>query len=265
MSVDDDTDALVDELRAAGCVFAEEEAAILRDRASGAEELARWVGRRIAGEPLEHVVGVVKFAGVELAVGPGVFIPRQRTRLVAAVAGEAVARYRPGAVFVEPYCGVAPIAAVVARDYPGAVVVATDVDPVALDYARRNLGLAATVCRGIGLAGVPAELRGRVSAIAAVPPYVPVDELDLMPAEARDHEPLRTHSGGAGGLDEVGYLIAEAVTWLEPGGTLLIELHRDQADTAAEIAVDHGCSITVVTEHAAYPDDGHTAVAVLGR
>ena len=70
--VTSDLDELVTRLRAAGCVFAEEEAQILRRHAADDEELARWADRRVAGEPLEHVVGVVEFAGLELSVGPGV-------------------------------------------------------------------------------------------------------------------------------------------------------------------------------------------------
>lgn len=258
-------DELVTELRSAGCVFAEDEAQILRSRAADGEQLARWVRRRVAGEPLEHIVGIVEFAGLDLVVGPGVFIPRQRSRLLAAVASGEV-RATPDSktpVFIEPYCGVAPLAAVVARDHPHAAVVVSDVDPVALDYARRNVGPRARVCEGAGLSGLPSELRGGVAVIAAVPPYVPDDELDLMPGEARDHEPVATHAGGAAGLAEVRRLIVDAAEWLAPGGVLAVEMHRDQTDEAAGLATRSGSTATVVTEHPAYADDGHTAVLVM--
>jgi len=262
--VTSDLDELVTRLRAAGCVFAEEEAQILRRHAADDEELARWADRRVAGEPLEHVVGVVEFAGLELSVGPGVFIPRQRTQLIAAVT-DAEVTDDPGAVFVEPYCGAAPIAAVVAQDHPSIAIVASDIDPAALRYAEMNLGPSSTVVQGRGLAGLPAELRGSVAVIAAVPPYVPDAELDLMPAEAREFEPLETHSGGCGGLDEVGLLVEESAGWLRPGGVLLVELHRDQAPHAIRLAETAGLGATTVSSHALYKGDGHTAVLVARR
>ncbi|GAB10834.1 putative methyltransferase [Gordonia araii NBRC 100433] len=267
MSVDFDADALVGALRAAGCVFAEDEARILRHRAVGEGQLSEWLRRRIAGEPLEQIVGAVEFAGLDLAVGAGVFVPRQRTRLVAAIAsdevGAALAADPSGTVFVEPYCGAAPIAAHVARDHPAAAIVATDIDPVALAYAERNLSSPAIVRRGSGLAGLPQGLRGRVSVTAAVPPYVPDGELDLMPGEARGFEPVSSHSAGAAGLDEVSRLLREAREWLRPTGVVALELHRRQADAAARIAVDAGFQPTVRTSHRSFSDDGHTAVLLL--
>lgn len=259
-----DSDALVTRLRAAGCVFAEEEALILRRHAADDDELARWADRRVAGEPLEHIVGVVEFAGLELSVGPGVFIPRQRTRLIAAVASDEVVD-DAGVVFVEPYCGAAPIAAVVARDHPAVVIVATDIDSTALRYAEMNLGLSSTVVQGRGLAGLPVELRGIVAVIAAVPPYVPDDEVELMPGEAREYEPVATHAGGRGGLDEVGLLVEESVGWLRPRGVLLVELHRDQARHAVRLADEAGLIAATVTEHPSYDDDGHTTILVARR
>ncbi len=256
---------LVTRLRAAGCVFAEEEAQILRRHAIDDDELARWADRRVAGEPLEHIVGVVEFGGLGLSVGPAVFIPRQRTRLIAAVASDEVGAALaadPRAVFVEPYCGAAPIAAVVARHHPTAVVAVSDIDPAALRYAETNLGPSATVVPGRGLSGLPAELRGSVVVIAAVPPYVPDEELDLMPGEAREYEPVATHAGGRGGLDEVGLLVEESAGWLRPGGVLFVELHRDQAPEAVRLAETARLRATTISSHSSYDDDGHTTVLV---
>lgn len=249
-------DPLVARLRTAGCVYAEEEAALLREAADGAGRpaLDRLVDRRVAGEPLEHVVGWVELGGRRLSVGPGVFIPRQRTRLLARRALEALPR-RPGAVLVEAYAGVAPVAATVAAGRPDAEVHACDHDPAALAYARANLAdhPRARTHLGDGLAALPDHLTGRVDVLAAVPPYVPDDARGLLPHGA-DHEPDVALLGGADGLDHVRRLLA-ATDLLSPEGCVLVELHRDQAVTAAAYAGARG--LAVRTYHG---DDGQTAV-----
>lgn len=226
-------DGVVAQLRAAGCVFAEEEATILREAAADDADLTRLVARRVAGEPIEHLVGWVEFAGRRLAVGPGVFVPRRRSELLAAVAvGAAASRQRP--VMVEPYCGAAPLASTVGAWMPTARVYATDIDDVALRCARRNLGADAGVLRGSGLAGLPAALRGRVDVIAAVPPYVPDAALALLPHEAADHEPRRALLAGADGLNHIGTLIAQAPGWLAADGVLAIEMNEEQAQMVTD-------------------------------
>ncbi|WP_059037859.1 N5-glutamine methyltransferase family protein [Gordonia desulfuricans] len=246
-------DPLAAMLRSAGCVFAEDEATILRDAAGGdAGLLQRLCVRRIHGEPLEHVVGWVAFAGRRLSVGPGVFVPRRRSELLAAVTLGAAAQIREPTV-LEDYCGVAPIAATVAAHLPAAHVHATDIDEHALVHARRNVG-DDRVYRGDGLAGVPTDLRGAITVLAAVPPYVPAGALALLPHEAAEHEPRRALLAGADGLDEVRRLIVDAHAWLAPGGHLAIEMNTTQADV---IAAEAGENHTV----ARFADaDGQTAV-----
>ncbi|MGR2752364.1 SAM-dependent methyltransferase [Agromyces arachidis] len=228
----DAADALAARLRASGSVFAEDEAAALRSTARDSGELERMARRREAGEPLEHVVGWVGFGRLRLSVGPDVFVPRQRSLLLARAAVRAL-RDRRDPVMLEAYCGVAPIAASVALERPDAEVHAADVDPVALGYARRNLPASAGVHRSVALAGLPAELRGRCSVVAAVPPYVPASALGLMPREAREHEPTAAITAGADGLDHVRALIAQAAEWVGADGCVLVELHRSQYRAAA--------------------------------
>ena len=237
-------------LRAAGCVFAEDEARILLDQQDAVDELESAVARRVAGEPLEHIVGWVDFGDVRLHVGPGAFIPRQRSLFLAA---QVISAVKPGDVFVEAYAGVAPLAAAVSHA-AGARVHAVEYDPAAAEYAARNLP-DGDVHVGESLHPLPADLRGQVDVIAAVPPYVPDGALDAMPSEARDHEPRATHRGGSDGLDHVRRLIDEARDWLTPGGVLLVELHRDQAPTAIGHARAAAYAATTVTGQ-----DGHTAV-----
>ena len=183
-------------LRAAGCVFAEEEAALLTEAAPDAEALEALVRRREASEPLEPLVGWVDFCGLRLAVEPGVFVPRQRTALLV---GEAAALLGPGDVVVDLGCGTGAVGAAVAAAVPGVEVYAVDVDPAAVACARRNLP-PDRVLEGDLYDPLPAALRGEVAVVVANAPYVPTEAIALMPREARDHEHRVALDGGPDGL-----------------------------------------------------------------
>lgn len=231
------------QLRAAGCVFAEDEAYILIEAAGDdAERLAQLVQARADGAPLEPLVGWVEFAGQRLSVGPGVFVPRQRTlRLLELVLDEL--KQLPSArtrTFVEAFAGVAPLAAVVSSELPDVRVLACEQDPVALEHATVNLADRGTAHRSDVLSGLPHALRGDVAAVAAVPPYVPDDDIVLLPREARDHEPAVALSGGPDGLRWIRALIDEAAAWIEPGGLLLVELADHQLTAAAQYGDGRG-------------------------
>lgn len=249
---------LVQRLRAAGCVFAEREAAALRAAASG-DRLEELVVRRVQGEPLEHLVEHVDLGRLRLSVGPGVFVPRQRTRLLVAVATRR-ARAARAPVLVEACAGVAPVASAVAARVPRTEVHATDVDPVALRHARVNLPPGAGVHQGSLLDGLPGGLRGRTTLLVAVPPYVPDGAAGELPREAVEAEPARALFGGPDGLDVVRALIAAAPPWLAPRGRVLLELHAAQYDAAAALGVRAGL---VPRRHDAA--DGQTVVLDLAR
>jgi release factor glutamine methyltransferase len=234
-------DPLADRLRVAGCVFAEDEAALLRAEAAGVA-LEALVARRVSGEPLETVLGWAELDGVRVAVDPGCFVPRQRTVLLARLAVAA-----DPTVIVELCCGVAPVATLVAASCPHAEVHAADVDLRTLAPARRNLPRA-QVHQGDLYDALPAGLRGRVDVLAANAPYVPTAEIRQMPREARDHEPLVALDGGTDGLDLHRRIAAGATTWLRPGGVLLIETSVRQAPTTAAICVDAGLHPEVVRD-----------------
>ncbi|PPK62766.1 putative protein N(5)-glutamine methyltransferase [Actinokineospora auranticolor] len=242
-------------LRAAGCVFAEDEAALLVDAARDPAHLADLVARRVAGLPLEHLLGWAGFAGLRVQVDPGVFVPRRRTEFLAE---HAAALAAPGAVVVDLCCGCGAVAAAVRARVPGVDLHAADLDPRAVDCARRNLPGAA-VHRGDLLAALPAELRGRVSVLVANVPYVPTAAIDLMPPEARAHEPHTALDGGADGLDLHRRLAAEGAPWLAPGGHLLTETSAEQAPTA--VAVLAAAGLDARAEH----DPDRDATIVLGR
>ena len=202
-------------LRAAGCVFAEDEARLLAGTGLSGDDLEDLVARRVAGEPLETVLGWVEFAGRRLVVAPGVFVPRRRTELLARVAASYADR---SSTLLELCCGVAPVAAVV----PAGEVHASDVDPVALECAARNVPHGTLHLSDLYDA-LPDGLRGRVDVLVANAPYVPTDRIALMPPEARDHEPAVALDGGVDGVDLHRRIAAGATAWLAPGGVLLVE------------------------------------------
>jgi release factor glutamine methyltransferase len=216
---------IVATLRAAGCVFAEDEARLLTDAARDTGQLADMVRRRAAGVPLEYVLGWVEFCGLRIAVDPGVFVPRRRTELLA---WQAIALAPPGAVFVDLCCGAGAVAAAAACVVPLVEPHAADIDPAAVRCARRNVH-SGHVYEGDLYTPLPATLRGRVDVLVANAPYVPTGAIDLMPAEARLHENRVALDGGADGLDVLRRVIAGAPAWLAPGGHLLVETSDAQA------------------------------------
>ncbi|SHH34315.1 release factor glutamine methyltransferase [Jatrophihabitans endophyticus] len=229
------TDPVVTRLRAAGCVFAEDEARELREAATSPDHLDALLARRVDGEPLEYVVGFAEFDGLRIAVSPGVFVPRRRTAFLVRTAA---ARAPANATCLDLCCGSGALGAAFAARVPGSEVHAADIDPVAVRCARHTLP-PGRVYESDLFATLPAALRGRVDVLLANVPYVPTAALASMPVEARDHEPPRTHDGGPDGLDIARRVLAEAAHWLAPGGVLYIEIaehQRDAARTAVESA-----------------------------
>ncbi|MFJ3926504.1 putative protein N(5)-glutamine methyltransferase [Streptomyces sp. NPDC090022] len=247
---------IIETLRAAGCVFAEEEAELLGAAAGSAEELAAMVARRAAGEPLEHVVGWAEFCGLRMAVGEGVFVPRRRTEFLVREAAELA---RPGAVVLDLCCGVGAVGAAVAAEQGfGVELHAADIDPVALGYARRNVAPAGgTVWEGDLYEALPAALRGRVDVLVANAPYVPTDAIGLLPPEARDHEPRTALDGGPDGLSVQRRVAEAAPAWLAPGGHLLIETSARQAPHTASALTAAGLAVRAVTS-----EDLHATVVI---
>jgi len=233
---------VVARLRAAGCVFAEDEARLLIATARGPEELDAMVERRAAGLPLEQVLGWAEFFGLRIAVDPGVFVPRRRTEFLVQ---EAVALARPGAIVVDLCCGAGAIGAALAAVVEHAEVHAVDLDPAAVRCARRNVP--GHVYQGDLYQPLPARLRGRVAILAANVPYVPTGEIAFLPPEARAHEPRVALDGGPDGLDVLRRVAAGAPDWLAPGGHLLIETSERQADLAATAFQASGLSPRVAT------------------
>jgi release factor glutamine methyltransferase len=230
---------VVSTLREAGCVFAEDEAALLCAEAGNASQLAAMVARRTGGEPLELVLGWAEFRGLRIAIEPGVFVPRQRTAYLAELASGFLA---PGDVIVDLCCGAGAIGAslldTIRRRGEGDIELhAADVSDAAVHCARENLSTAiddgiAFVYQGDLDAPLPPGIAGRVSVLTANVPYVPSGEIALLPAEARDYEPLSALDGGSDGLDILRRVAGAAPRWLKHDGALLIEISDRQQDSA---------------------------------
>jgi release factor glutamine methyltransferase len=233
---------IVTRLRAAGCVFAEDEARLLMSAARTPAELHAMVDQRVAGLPLEQVLGWAEFCGLRITVAPGVFVPRRRTEFLVRQAALLLrgddpprpprgAIARPGDVIVDLCCGAGAIGAALAAAVERAEVYAADIDPAAVRCARQNLP-ADRVYQGDLYAPLPVGLRGRVAILAANVPYVPSEEIGFLPPEARAHEPRAALDGGADGLDVLRRVAAGAAGWLAPGGHLLSETSERQAPLA---------------------------------
>jgi release factor glutamine methyltransferase len=268
-------DELVLVLRAAGCVFAEEEAHLLIEavgedvlpargespvgnaaRATGRSgELDAMVARRVAGEPLEYILGWVEFCGLQLSIDPGVFVPRRRTEFLV----ETARRLSPDpAVVLDLCCGCGALGIALGMELSHVELHAVDLDPVAVECARENVGLADEVYVGDLYEPLPSSLRGRVDVLLANVPYVPTGEIAFLPPEARDHEPLSTLDGGADGQDVMRRVIAAAPEWLARGGRLLIETSAHQAPSALALLTEAGLW-AAVTE-----DDEREATVIIG-
>ncbi len=243
-------------LRAAGCVFAEEETELILAEAAP-EDVREMVAARVAGFPLEQLLGWAEFDGLRIVVAPGVFVPRRRSRLLVELAAHRAAQLER-AVVVDLCCGTGALAAAVLIRVPTVEAYAVDLDPVAVACARRNLP-PDRVFEGDLFQALPAELRGRVDVLVTNAPYVPTAAIATMTPEARDHEHRLALDGGVDGLDVQRRVIAETADWLAPGADLVIETGLHQLPETCEAMARAGFAAEPFT------DADRSAVAVRGR
>lgn len=242
--------AIVTRLRAAGCVFAEDEARLLIATARTPAELIDMVERRAGGLPLEHVLGWAEFCGLRVAVDPGVFVPRPRTEFLLRQATALATTPSPLAsaptVAVDLCCGTGALGTALVAALERVELHASDIDPAAVACARHNLAAAGgQVYEGDLYEPLPRDLLGRIDLLLANVPYVPTGEIDLLPPEARLHEARVALDGGADGLDVLRRVTAEAGKWLTPGGHLLFETSERQVPQAVEAVTRHGLDARV--------------------
>jgi release factor glutamine methyltransferase len=261
--------AVVARLRAAGCVFAEDEARLLAEAARTPAELDALVQRRVSGLPLEQVVGWAEFHGLRVSVDPGVFVPRRRSEFLVDTAVSLAHRQSssgapapdhprrppspPGPVIVDLCCGTGALGLAVATALGGTALGGTelhaaDIDRAAVACARRNLEPAGGhVYEGDLFGPLPPALRGRVGVLICNAPYVPSPEVTFLPPEARDYEPRVALDGGPDGLAVLRRVAAAAARWLAPGGTLLVETSDQQAPVMARAMATAGLTARVRT------------------
>jgi release factor glutamine methyltransferase len=195
------------------------------------ERFLSLVARRAAGEPFPLLVGSIEFYGLTLPVRPGSFVPRPSSELMVARAVRRMRRRRDPVV-VDVCTGGGPIALAIADEMPGAEVWGTDIDTGGLAQARRNAKLLsidnAVFKKSDMYEALPRRLQGRVDVITGHIPYVPPDELEDLPSEIKDHEPIFTLTDSStDGLGLLRRAVDEAPRWLKPGGWLLLEVSDD--------------------------------------
>jgi release factor glutamine methyltransferase len=195
------------------------------------EQYDALVARRAAREPLQHLTGTAAFRHVELMVGPGVFVPRPETELLAGWAIDAAAT-RETPVVVDLCTGSGAIARAVADEVPGASVHAVELDEGALAWAERNLAGTGVDLRHGDFATAFDDLLGAVDVVVCNPPYIPLEAWESVAVEARDHDPHLALFSGDDGLDAIRVLAARAALLLRPGGVLGFE-HADVQGEAA--------------------------------
>lgn len=219
---------------------------------AAAARFVALVQRRAARVPLQHLVGGAAFRHLELAVGPGVFVPRPESELVAGAAIEAAAAL-DAPVVVDLCSGSGAIALAVAQEVPAATVHAVELDPAALGWLRRNAAARAaagdrpvTVHEGDAATAL-AELDGAVDVVVSNPPYVAPDELAGCDPEVREHDPVVALVSGSDGLAMVRTVAATGRRLLRPGGLLVVEHSDRQGQSAPQVLRDAG--FTDVADH----------------
>lgn len=208
-----------------------------------ADVLARFeglLGRRESGVPVQYLTGTAPFRHVEVAVGPGVFIPRPETEVMTGWALQRLAELGESPVVVELCAGSGAISLAIADEHPGAGQYAVELSEDAVGYAAVNLAGTGVELVQADMAGALTELDGTVDLVIANPPYVPLEAYDGIPAEVRDHEPALALFSGPDGLDAIRVLARVAARLLRPGGWVCAEHAELQHASAPAVFVAHG-------------------------
>ncbi|MFG1628187.1 peptide chain release factor N(5)-glutamine methyltransferase [Kribbella sp. NPDC049227] len=192
------------------------------------------IARRAQREPLQHLTGTAAFRYRELAVGPGVFVPRPETEVMVGWILDRLADV-PEPLVVDLCTGSGAIAGAVATERPDSTVHAVELSPEACVWARRNLaGTGATLHEG-DIDGCLPEYDGQVDAVIANPPYIPLTAWESVTAEVRDHDPALALWSGDDGLDEIKVVATTAARLLKPGGWFACEHADVQGESAPAV------------------------------
>lgn len=196
--------------------------------------------RRMSGEPLQYLEGVVQFGPIELAVDRRALIPRPETERLWERTVELMFDGEPG--FILDLCtGTGCLALALKHSFPGAHVVAADLSTDALALARdnaRNLGAVVEIREGDLFEALPGDLRRSFDLIVSNPPYVPVDA--RLPLEVRDHEPHLALFGGPDGLDVIRRIVSGSAEWLSRNGLVALEVGEGQVPSVPSLFAGSG-------------------------
>ncbi|MFT4296475.1 MAG: peptide chain release factor N(5)-glutamine methyltransferase [Micropruina sp.] len=198
------------------------------------------LGRRATGIPVQYLTGTAPFRHVEVAVGPGVFIPRPETETMTGWALDRLAEAGESPLVVELCAGSGAISLAIADEFPTARQYAVELSEDAVGYAVRNLAGTGVELIQADMADALPELDGTVDLVIANPPYVPLEAYDGIPAEVREHEPTLALFSGADGLDAMRVLAGVAARLLRPGGWVCAEHAEVQHSSAPAVFVGHG-------------------------
>ena len=223
---------VVARLAAAGCVAPAQEAAVLVDGVADGAALEARLVRRERGEPLAWITGSISFCGLVLRVDPGVYVPRLQTEELARRAAGLLGA--PGRA-LDLCTGAGAVARYLRAAVPGTAVVGVDLDPAAAACARRN-----GVPTLVGDLAEPVRAEAAFDLVTAVAPYVPTDELRLLPADVVQYEPRLALAGGADGLDIVRRIVVAAAERLSPGGWLVLEVGGEQDEVLSPTLAARG-------------------------
>ncbi len=204
------------------------------------------VARRAAREPLQHLTGTAAFRYRELAVGPGVFVPRPETEVMVGWILDRIADV-PQPLVVDLCSGSGAIAGAVATERPDSIVHAVELSPEACVWARRNLAGTGAVLHEGDIDGCLPEFDGQVDAVISNPPYIPLTAWESVTAEVRDHDPALALWSGDDGLDEIKVVAATAGRLLKPGGWFACE-HADVQGESAPAVFTATASFTEVRD-----------------
>ncbi|GAA1573537.1 peptide chain release factor N(5)-glutamine methyltransferase [Kribbella hippodromi] len=215
-----------------------------------AEQRVRYeelIERRAGREPLQHLTGTAAFRYRELAVGPGVFVPRPETEVMVGWILDRIAGVKNPLV-VDLCTGSGAIAGAVATERPDSTVHAVELSPEAVTWARRNLAGTGAILHEGDIDGCLPELDGRVDAVISNPPYIPLTAWESVTAEVRDHDPALALWSGDDGLDEIKVVAATAGRLLAPGGWFACE-HADVQGESAPAVFTATTHFTEVRDH----------------
>lgn len=214
--------------------------------AAAPEGFGELVAERARRVPLQHITGVAYFRGLELAVGPGVFIPRPETETVAQLAIDA-ARLLPGARVADLGTGSGAIAGSVAQEVPDALVFAVELSDLAFAWAERNLAPFGVTLVRADYAEALTEHNGTFDVVVSNPPYIPTEAVPREP-EVAEHDPdMALYGGSTDGLRLPLAAAAAAARLLKPGGYFVMEHAEVQAAALAAILGADPSWTTVLT------------------